>query len=90
MMGYFEVIYICMKDKFTSMISFTELREQCEEGSFTIFDRFFMMLTKQSHPLKLEEDFGELLMRSIKHWKVIFKRQVEDEEFVDLKLGILI
>jgi hypothetical protein len=79
-----------MKNKFTSMASFTELKEKCEEGAFTIFDRFFMTLTKQSHPMTLERDFGVLLTRCFSHWKVIFKRQVEDEAFVELKLGILI
>jgi hypothetical protein len=90
MVGFFEVIYICMKNKFTSMASFIELKEQCSDGAFTMFDRFFMILTKQSHPLNLEEDFGQLLIRCIQHWKVILKRQIEDEEFVELKLGILI
>lgn len=72
------------------MASFTELKEQCEDGAFTVFDRFFMMLTKQSHPMTLENDFGNLLVKCIEHWKIIFKRQIEDEEFVELKLGILI
>jgi hypothetical protein len=90
MCSHFEILYICMKNKFTSMASFTELKEQCPDGAFTIFDRFFMMLTKQSHPLSLEQDFGQILMRCIQHWKIIFKRQINDEEFVELKLGILI
>ena len=88
--GYFEVVYICMKNKYTCNVSFDEVKDQCKEGAFTVFDRFFMMLTKQSHPMMLEQDFGDLLTRCVEHWKTIFKSQIDDEEFLDLKLGVLI
>lgn len=49
-----------------------------------------MLLTKHSHPMQLESHFGDRLTSCIEHWKLIFRRQADDEEFVELKLGILI
>lgn len=86
----FEYMFICMESETTRDIVFRELEQQCEEGVFTVFDRYFMLLTKHSHPLTLEKDFGETIPRCVSHWKAVFKGKEEDNGLAELKLGILI
>ena len=88
---YFEMVFICMKCPISKQMAFTELKQQCMDGVFTIFDRYFMLITKQSHPLTLERDFGVFIQLCVNHWKDIFLNSGEDDPEVDeLKLAILI
>lgn len=86
----FEYMFMCMKAKATKEMVFRELTSQCSDGIFTIFDRYFMLLTKHSHPLSLEKDFGDTIPRCVRHWRTVFAGEEEDQVMVELKLGILI
>lgn len=86
----FEYMFLCMKSSKMKTRVFKELANQCDDGIFTVFDRYFMLLTKHSHPLSLEKDFGRSIPRCVGHWRKVFVGKQEDDNLAELKLGILI
>jgi hypothetical protein len=87
---YFEVLFVLMGEKWSKSFAFQELRQKHDDGVFLAFDRYFMLITKQSHPSHLEEDFGLSIKACARHWKAVFQMDKESQEDLDLKLGVLI